>query len=214
MTAGETQVNRWRPESGRQPCLDNAHGFTLVELLFSVALIATLAGIAIPAFLGGLEEARTRSAARYLAARVRLARGMAVARSKMVGLSFEQVGNDYQFTVSEDGDRDGVRTADIRSGVDPEIVSAERLTFLFRDVRFGFIEGVPAVDGDSGADAGDPIRAGASDIVSFGPLGTATSATLYIRGPNRSQYAVRIFGVTGRTRVLVFDRASRAWLER
>jgi hypothetical protein len=183
-------------------------------MLFTVALALTIIAAAVPALLGGIEEHRARNAARYLASRVRLARATAVARSRMVGLRFERVGADYHFAMYEDGDRDGIRTADVRDGTDRQVVAPEWLSLRFKDTRFGFLDGVPAVEDLSADGSSDPIHAGVSDIVSLSPQGSATSATLYICGPRRSQYAVRVLGTTGRTRVLEFNRASRTWLER
>jgi type II secretory pathway pseudopilin PulG len=189
-------------------------GFTLVEMLFTVALGVTILGIAVPAFLSGLEEARTRSAARYLAGRLRLARAMAVARSRNVGVRFERADDDYRYTVYEDGDRDGVRTVDIVLGIDREIAQGERLTYSFSGVRFGFLAGVPTIDSHDPGNAGDPIRAGSSNIMTFSPNGSATGGTLYLRGAKRSQYAVRVLGVTGRTRVFQYHTGSGRWTER
>jgi hypothetical protein len=45
----------------------------------------------------------------------------------------------------------------------------------------------------------------------FTPHGTATPGTLYIRGRGTSQFAVRIFGETGKTRVFRFDAGSHTW---
>jgi hypothetical protein len=45
------------------------------------------------------------------------------------------------------------------------------------------------------------------------PDGTATSGTLYLQG-KRAQYAVRVLGATGRTRVLAFDRERQTWINR
>ena len=45
----------------------------------------------------------------------------------------------------------------------------------------------------------------------FTPLGTATTGTLYILGRGGAQYAVRIFGETGKTRLLKFDRPAARW---
>jgi hypothetical protein len=52
-----------------------------------------------------------------------------------------------------------------------------------------------------------------SVLMSFSPVGTASSRTLYLRGADGSQYAVRVLGATGRTRVLRYVTASRTWLE-
>lgn len=192
--------------------IDGIRGYTVVEAVFVVALAVTLVGIAVQATLEGLEETRTRNAARYLAGRIRLARAMAAARSKIIGFRFERAEDDYAFGVYEDGDRDGIRTADIERGNDRLVAPVERMTSSFPGVRFGFLEGTPPIGED--VSDGDPVRTGSSDILTLSPAGTATSATLYLCGPTRSQYAVRVLGTTGRTRVFQFDRASSTWIEK
>jgi type II secretory pathway pseudopilin PulG len=203
-----------RDRASRRPFVPirDLRGFTIVETLFVIALAVTLVGIAVPATLEGLEETRTRNAARYLAARIRLSRAMAAARSRTIGLRFERVGDEYVFGGYEDGDRDGIRTADIDRGIDRLVEPVERVATSFPGVRFGFLEGVPAMGED--ASDGDPVRAGASDILTLTPTGTATSATLYLCGRTRSQYAVRVLGTTGRTRVFQFNRTSSTWMEK
>ncbi|MGH9315394.1 MAG: GspH/FimT family pseudopilin [Vicinamibacterales bacterium] len=185
----------------------------MIEALFAVAVAVTLISIAVPVTLEGLEETRTRGAARYLAGRIRLARAMAAARSRTIGLCFARAESEYAYAFYEDGDRDGIRTDDMQRGTDRVLEPLERLTSSFPGVRFGFLDGVPPIGGDAG-DSSDPVRAGSSDILSLSPNGTATAATLYICGPTRSQYAVRVLGTTGRTRVFRFDRAAAAWIEK
>jgi S-ribosylhomocysteine lyase LuxS involved in autoinducer biosynthesis len=81
-------------------------------------------------------------------------------------------------------------------------------------VRFGFLEGVHTIDHEDPGSAGDPIRAGVSNIMTFSPNGSATGGTLYLRGAKRSQYAVRVLGVTGRTRVFQYHTGTARWTER
>jgi hypothetical protein len=202
-----------RGRASRRPLVPpgDPRGFTVIETLFVVALAVTLVGISVPATLGGLEETRTRNAARYLAARIRLARAMAAARSKVVGLRFERADDEYAFGVYEDGDRDGIRSADIERGIDPLVAPIERVASSFPGVRFGFLAGVSPIGED--AIDGDPVRTGSADILTLTPEGTATSATLYLCG-TRSQYAVRVLGTTGRTRVFQYIRASSTWIEK
>jgi hypothetical protein len=50
-------------------------------------------------------------------------------------------------------------------------------------------------------------------MASFSATGTSSSGTVYLRSPKGAQYAVRISGVTGRTRLLKYDTGSRAWIE-
>ena len=39
----------------------------------------------------------------------------------------------------------------------------------------------------------------------------ATSGTLYVSAPRGPQMAIRVFGATGRIRVLMFDARMRQW---
>jgi hypothetical protein len=57
----------------------------------------------------------------------------------------------------------------------------------------------------------DPIRLGSSSMATFAASGTSSSGSLYIRGRRNAQYVVRIYGQTGKTRVLKFDARSRQW---
>jgi hypothetical protein len=55
------------------------------------------------------------------------------------------------------------------------------------------------------------VQLGAGDILSFTAAGTATSGTVFVRGRDGSQLAVRVLGATGRTRVLRYDTHLAAW---
>ena len=189
--------------------LRGAPGYTLVELFFAIGVLVTLAAVALPVTTAGLEDARVRSAARYLAARLREARMLAVHRSARVGLRFEPSGDDYAFGTFLDGNGNGVRSAEILRGVDPPLRPVERLKDNVAGVRFGLLPGVPLVDGGAGT---DPVRIASGSILSFSPDGSSSGGTLYLRGVGSAQYAVRVFGVTGRTRVLRYAQGSRTWV--
>jgi len=187
-------------------------GFTLPEVLMVTAVTATVIGSAIPMLFASLDDHRTGAAARYLASKVRGARMEAVKRSAAVALKFGPVAQDYTFTLHLDGNRNGVRSADIRRAVDPALGPAERLRDNFPGVSFGLLPGVRDVDGGSGGGT-DGVRIGASDILTLSPDGTATPGTLYVCG-RRAQYAVRVLGVTGRTRLMKYERGTRTWIAR
>jgi hypothetical protein len=76
-------------------------------------------------------------------------------------------------------------------------------------VTFGLHAGIADIEGDRSAPT-DGVRIGSSRILTLGPDGTASSGTLYVRG-RRGQFAVRILGVTGRTRVLRFHPGTGQW---
>jgi prepilin-type N-terminal cleavage/methylation domain-containing protein len=188
-------------------------GFSLIEMLFVLAIIATLAGIGIPLTANALDEMRVGMATRYLAGRVIAARLDALQRSTALGLRFEMAGTDYAFATCADGNGNGLRSAEIASGTDPQVAPAESLSQHFADVHFGLTAGVPDLDGQRSADDADGVRIGSSRILTLGPDGTATSGTLYIRG-RRGQYAIRILGATARMRIFQYRTGAREWIAR
>jgi len=189
--------------------LAGSAGFSLLELLLVTSIIATLSMVSIPLTAATLDEVRTAMAARYLEGRIMNARMTAIRRSTKVALRFEAVDDDYRYGEYWDGNGNGVRSAEIASGLDPEIARAEFLRRHFAGVTFGLHAGMADVDGDRSTTT-DGVRIGSSRILTLGPDGTATSGTLYVRG-RRGQFAVRILGATGRTRVMRFDPGSGQW---
>lgn len=189
-----------------------APGFTLIELLFVVSLAAILGGIAVPMTTSALDDVQTGAAARYVAGRVLNGRMEALKRASTVALRFEPSGADYVFAAFLDGNDNGIRTADIRSGVDTPMGAVERLSDNFPGVRFALRPDLPDADGLRGRGT-DGVRIGASRLLSTTADGTATSGTLYLAG-RRAQYAVRVLGATGRTRVLKLDPGTGAWVSR
>ncbi|PYQ88318.1 MAG: hypothetical protein DMG03_04285 [Acidobacteria bacterium] len=172
-----------------------AAGYSIVEVMFVVGLVATLSGVAVPQMLAALDDFRATGAARYMAARLQRARMEAVMRSAEVYV---------------DGNWNGIRSADIANGVDRLLSGPERLTDNFRDTDFGTLDGLPAVDAGVPAPGNDPIRLGVSDMATFTAKGTSSAGSIYIRS-RRTQYVIRIFGTTGKTRLLKFDARSHEW---
>lgn len=177
-------------------------GFTLLELLFAMALVCILAGMAVPQTLSSLHRSRAWAAARYLAGHMAMARIRAVQRGAAVALRFDERGTTTTFTVIADGNRNGIRSRDVESGADVRIDGPFNITELFPGVRIGVA-----------ADGADALVIGRTPFMSFTPAGTASSGTVYIRGQDSSQYAVRVLGATGRTRVLRYVPATRMWLD-
>jgi type II secretion system protein H len=191
---------------------NSAPGFTLAELLFVTAIAGTVAAIAVPQLVAGLDDMRTRAAARHLAQQLGLARTEAIKRSTFVGLRFEAGAPDYTITMVQDGDGNGIRTLDLQRGVDGALSTPDVLAWHFRDVMFGLLPGVPDADGEQTTNT-DGVRVGVSRILSMNPNGSSSSGTLYVHGRERSQYAVRVLGATGRTRVVKFDAPRKRWVD-
>jgi|TARA_B100002003_G_scaffold72615_1_gene67644 type II secretory pathway pseudopilin PulG len=193
----------------------HAGGVSLLELLVVLGLVALMAALALPSMLGGLDDARGMAAARHVAGLARLTRVQAAMRSTRVGLRFEREGAAYRYSVYVDGNGNGLRSRDIRRGVDKAITPPERLGERFPGVALGIVPGVAAIDGGQPLAGGtDPIRLGSADTLTFSPLGTATSGTIFLRSRRGRQYAVRVLGATGRTRVLAFRHEVGTWTAR
>jgi Tfp pilus assembly protein FimT len=186
---------RRRPRPARR---GTAAGVTFLDAIFALGVMGVLAAIAIPETMAGIERARTVAAARYLAARMGLARAQAVARAAHVALLFASGAHGFRVGMYRDGNRNGVRTREINSGVDPVVEAPVRISDLFPGVTTA---------------PNNPANTGESALISFAPSGTASSGTVYLRGRDGSQYAVRVLGATGRTRVLRFRPATHEWID-
>ena len=188
-----------------------ASGFSYLELMFVMAFVVTLTGVAVPQTLTGLDDLRASGATRYVSARLHQARSEAVMRSADVAMQFVLSERGYTFAVYVDGNRNGVRSRDIERGVDRRLGAMERLGDSFSGVEFGAVADLPAIDPDGSTPGDDPIRLGSSGLATFTALGTARPGSLYIRSRRGHQYAIRILGVTGRTRMLRFNARTRHW---
>jgi prepilin-type N-terminal cleavage/methylation domain-containing protein len=186
-------------------------GYSLIEVVFVLGLVAVLSSAALPRMLVGLDDLRASGAARYVASRLQQTRLEAVTRNANTALRFTPVGDGMIFTAYIDGNRNGVRTLDIERGLDRPIRAGEQLRNQFSGVDFGTQPDLPAVDSSGPPPGADPIRLGVSNMVSFTPDGSATPGSLYVRGQRNTQLVVRILGETGRTRILRFDPRARIW---
>jgi type II secretory pathway pseudopilin PulG len=171
--------------------------------MFAVSILAVVAAVAVPQMLSGIDRARVISAARYLAQECGIARFQAISHGRAVALRFTDHGGEYVTQVFADGNRNGVRALDIAAGIDVPLSAPEQLSLQFPGVRI-------ALDASLGLGT-DPIRLSGSDLLTFTPLGTATAGTVYVRGADGTQLAVRVLGVTGRARVLRFERSAGTW---
>lgn len=184
---------------------------SVLELLFTVALMGTVCGIAVPPALNAIEGVRAAGAARYLSTRLQRARMEAVTRSADVGVRFSNTASGYVFAIYVDGNGNGVSSRDIVRGVDWRLGSVERLADRFTGVELGTLPGLPPVDAGGAPPGADPIHLGVSNTVTFTAGGTSSTGSVYIRGRGQRQYVVRIYGDTGKTRVLEFESATRRW---
>jgi prepilin-type N-terminal cleavage/methylation domain-containing protein len=188
-----------------------SRGYSLIELIFVLALATVAAAASIPALAGGIERSRTSAAATYVSNRLMHARLEAVKRSAFVGVQFVQQADGYWMRTYVDGNGDGVLARDITRGIDFALGPATQLEQQFSGVHFGIWSGVTSIAVGDSFDPNDPIQIGPSTVMSFNPNGSSTAGTLYIRGNQANQFAVLVLGTTARSRVLRFDFQDRTW---
>ena len=182
----------------------SALGYTILELLFVVALIMIISGAAVPQVLVSRDRSSGLGAARFLAARMALARTQAVMSGASVGLRFESATDGMHVAIYRDGNRNGVRTTDIARQIDRSVEPPVRLSEQFPGAEIALEPGTPA---------DDAVQIGPTDILSFSPTGTATSGSIYIRSRDGTQWAVRVLGATGRVRVLRYVPQTGDWVD-
>jgi hypothetical protein len=175
----------------------------VLDVVFAAATLCVLFAVAIPQTITTVNRSRGLAAARYLAARIALARAQAVGRSTTIALRFQNEQRGISLTAIQDGNRNGVRTRDIDLRIDRSIEAAVTLADLFPGVEIGLTSQMPG---------NDAVQLGGSDILSFTPHGTASSGSVYVRGRDGTQWVVRVLGVTGRARVLRYVPTTGEWV--
>lgn len=197
----------------RGPGLSFSPGLTSIELVVGLALTgALLAATATGAF--HLQSAlAVRSAAAELSAAFLRARAYALTKSITVALKFRRDGGRWEWALYRDGNGNGVRNAEIASGVDRSLGLA--IVWPRSDVRPGILRGAPVPDpGNPGSwldRLDDPIRFNSSDLCSFSPLGESTPGSVYLWDGRDRMAVVRVFGRSAKVRTLFHFRGEGGW---
>jgi Tfp pilus assembly protein FimT len=190
-------------------------GFSLVDLMAALALAAIGLLIALPGLASIRTEGRVAAGARELALTFHALRWKSVAQNRNHGLLFESGDEGWVWYEVRDGNGNGLRTAEVRSGVDATLSGPHRLANRDGIVGLGFppVQRLPNIPPRRGAIASldDPVKFGRSDLVSFSPLGSSSSGTIYLTDGGNKLYAVVLFGPTARVRVWRYDIRQGTW---
>jgi Tfp pilus assembly protein FimT len=184
----------------------------LVDVLAATGLSLVMAAVAVPVVGATLEREHVMVGTQYLAASVQRARLESLKRATAVAVRLEVLDGRAAVQLFADGNGNGVLQRDIDRRIDRPLAGREWLDEHAREVSLRINQPVTDVAGAAALAAGDdPLRIGNTSLVSFSPLGSSSSGTLYVAGRRGPQMAIRIYGATGRVRVLMFDAQARQW---
>lgn len=195
----------------------SSRGASLLELAAVLSILGLVASLSVPALSEILSEEALASATREVATIFISARGRAVFQNAEVGVKWIATAGDLVMTVYQDGNGNGVTTADIKKGIDRLVAGPHWLGNRFPGIRFSFVPGIEGGADPSGTKIGDvtdPIRFGKSDICSFSPIGNASPGTVYLSDRRNRQAAVRVTPTTARIQVWTWHGKKKKWIVR
>jgi len=191
-------------------------GTSLFELLVVLLILGIVFALSVPALSDLLAEEGLQTAAREVSAILTTARARAVFQGAEVGVKWISSGGDLVLSVYQDGNGNGVTTADIKKGVDRLVAGPYWLRGKYPGISFSFVPGFADLD-PGGAPIGnlaDPLRFGRSDICSFSPLGKASPGSVYLSNKKSRQAAVRVTPANAKIQIFTWHGKSLKWIKR
>jgi Tfp pilus assembly protein FimT len=188
-------------------------GAAFIDVVIAVAITLVVLAVALPEVGGAMERERAFLGARHLAGLMQRARFEALRRGTTVALRFDVSSAPAAVRLFADGNGNGVSEHDIERGLDEAIAAEDRVGDHARGVDLLINQDVSDPGNGGRLAAGtDPVQIGRTSLLSFSPKGTATAGSVFVAATRGPQLAVRVFGATGRVRVLQFDPRTGQWV--
>jgi type II secretion system protein H len=194
---------------------DRQRGVSLIEMIVIIAILATLTTISTAAMTSILRRKDLRATAARIQSVLQMTDAEGQTQGAYRGVRFTQAGQQWNYAVYQDGNDNGVTTADIAAGIDRMIQPPRPLLPTGSIAIVGFPPaGVP--DPDSGAPmppGSRPIRFGRANLCSFSENGTCTPGTVYLTDGVARAAAIRCSGASGRIHILYYGFDGPRWSE-
>ena len=188
------------------------HGLTLLEILVVLAIIGVIAVVSAPAFANYRRAASMRAQVAELRGILRTVRSRAIVRGTHAGVKFTRAGNIWTYALYDDGNGNGIRSSEITSGVDRRYAGPSILMPQYNIAGIALLSTpIRDPDGDPLLPSASAVQFGSSTICSFSPTGSGSPGTIYIADGAGKLCALRVFGATGRVRLLRYDGVAQSW---
>lgn len=188
---------------------DKKAGFSAVEVLVVLALVGLFILFTGTNWAGMQKQKDFEIFALETLNLFEKCRWKALNERRYAGAVLQRINQDYFAALYQDGNGNGIRRADIQSGVDPRFYGPLKLSRAMEDIHVGILNPqIPEIPPKTGIipNASDPVKFGSSDIVSFSPFGDSSSGTLYLGCASQQQmYAIVLFGSTARLSLWKFS---------
>ncbi len=191
-------------------------GYSLSEMLVVVAVIGMTVSITMPAFNSMRRRIAVKAAVAELRAILHKSRMRAIAKGINSGIRFSNVGNEWRYAGYDDGDANGLRNEDITAGVDKEIFAPRPVLMTDRGSATISVPNtiIRDPDGDKLTPSSSAVQFNRSQLCSCSPTGSCTPGSIYLTDGADGIYCVRVFGASGRIRVLRWNDTQLKWEQR